>query len=81
MSVNEWLSGPEAAARAGIAGPTWRSYVSRGYAPQPDDPDLGRPPQRRNPRWLTSTVDSFTANRLKQGTRTDLTRKRKRGKA
>jgi hypothetical protein len=65
------LTGPKAAARAGVAAATWRSYVSRGYAPQPDDPDNDQPPNRRNPRWLTSTVDHFTANRLGQGARTD----------
>lgn len=63
------LTGPEAAQRAGITPATWRGYVSRGYAPKPDDPDDGRPANRRSPRWLTSTVDHFRANRLGQGKR------------
>ncbi len=65
------LTGPQAAARCGIAPVTWRGYVKKGYAPQADDPDDNRPPSRRSPRWRTSTVDRFAANRLGQGKRTD----------
>jgi len=64
------LTGAEAAKRAGIAPPTWRGYVARGYAPAADDPDDERPVSRRQPRWLTSTVDDFLANRRGQGRRT-----------
>jgi hypothetical protein len=63
------LTGPEAAALAGIAPATWRSYVARGYVPPADDPDDGRPANRRSPRWLTSTVERFAANRIGQGRR------------
>lgn len=69
------LTGPEVAERIGIGAATWRGYVSRGHAPQPDDPDDGRPINRRRPRWLTSTVDHFALNRPGQGARTDHTRK------
>lgn len=63
------LTGPQAAERVGIAAATWRSYVHRGYAPPADDPDADRPPNRRSPRWLASTVDTFDANRIGQGKR------------
>jgi hypothetical protein len=63
------LTGPEAAERAGIAPATWRSYAARGYVPPADDPDDDRPPNRRSPRWKTSTVDHFIANRIGQGNR------------
>lgn len=66
------LTGPEAAARLGLTAGTWRGYVHRGLAPKPDDPDEGRPANRRSPRWRTSTVDRFAANRAGQGRRTDL---------
>jgi hypothetical protein len=64
------LTGPEAAARLGIAASTWRSYVARGYVPAADDPDEGNPnPNRRNPRWKTSTVERYR-KRAGQGART-----------
>jgi hypothetical protein len=66
------LTGPEAAARCGLAASTWRSYVRGGYVPPADDPDDGPgPANRRSPRWYRSTVDAFRANRLGQGARTD----------
>jgi len=54
----------EAAARANppMTPSDWRARVARGTAPQPDDPDTDRPPARRRPRWLTSTVDRFSDN-------------------
>jgi predicted DNA-binding transcriptional regulator AlpA len=70
------LSLHEAAARAGVADSTWRSYVSRERAPKPDDLDDGVAKQRRRPRWRTSTVDAFRDDRLGQGRRTDLTKSR-----
>lgn len=63
------LTGPEAAERIGVTAGTWRGYVARGYAPKPDDPDDDRPANRRMPRWRTSTVDHFAANRIGQGKR------------
>lgn len=69
MTNDPLLTGPDAAARIGIAPATWRSYVKRGYAPPADDPDGDRPANRRNPRWRTSTVDTFAANRIGQGRR------------
>jgi hypothetical protein len=70
------LTGPECADRLNLTSSTWRSYVHRGYAPPPDDPDSDRPPNRRSPRWRASTVEAFRENRRKQGTRTDLADRR-----
>jgi predicted DNA-binding transcriptional regulator AlpA len=59
-----WLTGPEVAARLGIDPATWRGYVNRGQAPQPDDPDEGvAAGNRRTPRWLSSTIDAVEAKR------------------
>ncbi|GAB1646753.1 helix-turn-helix transcriptional regulator [Krasilnikovia sp. MM14-A1259] len=74
--ADAWLDPTEAAALAGVAPSTWRSYVSRGYAPAPDDPDSGSAPQRRRPRWRTSAVEAFRIDRRGQGTRSDLSKAR-----
>lgn len=66
------LTTAQIAIHLGIDPGTWRGYVSRGYAPKPDVPDDSAPPNRRNPRWLTSTVDLFARNRTGAGRRTDL---------
>ncbi len=63
MSADDLLTGPQIAALLGIGDATWRSYVSRGQAPAPDDPDDGRPPNRRSPRWRRSTVEQWKAGR------------------
>lgn len=68
------LTVAQAAERCCITPATWRGYVHRGYAPPADDPDTGRPPNRRSPRWLTSTVDNFKANRIGQGKRVGIHR-------
>lgn len=70
-NADKLLTGPEAAARLGLTPATWRGYVSKGYAPKPDDADEGRPVNRRAPRWRVSTIDEFAGNRLGQGARTD----------
>ncbi len=61
------LTVAEVAARLDIKPVTWRSYVSRGTAPPPDAPDLGRPEARRAPRWLTSTIDAWAPSRRPPG--------------
>jgi hypothetical protein len=66
------LTGPEAAKRCNISANTWRGYVHRGYVPPADDPDEGRPVNRRSPRWYQSTVDHFRTHRRGHGARTDL---------
>ncbi|MEN3308836.1 MAG: hypothetical protein V7603_5038 [Micromonosporaceae bacterium] len=77
------LSLAEAAERAGLKKGTWQSYVSRRYAPPPDDPDDtdtdGTPIDkfRRRPQWRASTVDRFREHRLGQGRRTDLDDRKK----
>ena len=60
------LTTNEAAAIAGVAADSWRSYVSRGQAPRPDG-HFGRTPY-----WLRGTVDGWAAHRLGQGHRSDL---------
>lgn len=67
------LTGPEVAARKGITAATLRSLRRGGYAPPPDDPDEDRPPNRRRPRWRTSTIDGW--KRPGPGARTDLVKK------
>jgi hypothetical protein len=59
----EWWGVAEAASHCGILPGTWRDYVARGRAPQPDDPDEGAPPQRRRPRWRAETVTAWQASR------------------
>ncbi len=53
----------EAASHCGVTPGTWRVYVSRGFAPPPDDPDEGYPPQRRRPKWSPETVRTWHENR------------------
>lgn len=67
------VSAKEAAELLGIKPATWRSYVSRGQAPPPDEPDdePGKPACHRFPRWRRSTVLGRVGRR-KQGHRTDL---------
>lgn len=45
----------EAAARFTIAESTWRSYVSRGQAPRPDERDM----RTGAPLWLEATLDAW----------------------
>lgn len=61
-----------------MAEATWRSYVSRGRAPQPDDPDdaNGRPANRRTPRWRQSTIDRWKNTRRGQDWAKGTTRKK-----
>jgi hypothetical protein len=64
----ERLSVIAAATLAGVKVDTWRSYVTRGQAPQPDgvDETFGRR------YWLRSTVQHWVDNRPGQGKRTDI---------
>ncbi len=61
------LTNRQAAELAGIAPGTWRDYVARGYAPQPDG-RLGVTPW-----WWEGTVRAWLESRPGQGARTDLT--------
>ena len=56
---------------------TWNRYVQTGIAPPADDPDAGRPANKRMPRWRTSRVRYFMENRVGRGRRADLLRARK----
>jgi hypothetical protein len=62
MPDDPLLTASQAAARAvpPLSVADFRSRVARGLAPPPDDPDEDRSPQRRRPRWLTSTIDAWT---------------------
>lgn len=66
------FAGHKAAEYLGISPVTWRGYVFRGVAPAADghDDDLDRD------YWLQSTLDTFKANRIGQGKRTDLARRK-----
>ncbi len=67
------LTTKEVAMLVGVEPSSWRSMVSRGLAPRPDDAgDESVPRNRRNPRWKVSTVGEFRASRPGQGRRTDL---------
>lgn len=74
VESDELLTGPEIAQRLGLSPATWRSFVYKGFAPKADDPDEGRPVNRRSPRWRESTVAAWKASRPGRGRRTDLMR-------
>lgn len=64
---DEWLYASDVARLLNINAGTWRTYVSRGQAPQADDPDLDRPAGRRSPRWKRTTIDAWRERRPGQG--------------
>ena len=92
-SGDDWFSSDEAASYVDKRPSTWRSYVSKGLAPKPDDPgDLREHPKRRRPRWRQETLDAYKsgipqtpgeawAKRKGQGRRTDLIRRKADKKA
>lgn len=58
------LTVKECAELTGMSANQWRSYVSSGYVPKPDNPgDLDVPANRRSPKWRRSTVARFVAGR------------------
>jgi hypothetical protein len=59
MTTRVRLSGPKAAAVAGIRPATWRSYVARGAAPPPD----GREEISGTPWWYAETVIAWDRDR------------------
>lgn len=61
--AGEWVDVAGAAELCGIQPSTWRTYVARGQAPAPDDPDESAPPERRRPRWRRTTVEGWHAQR------------------
>lgn len=61
---NTQLSAGRAAARAGVAISTWRSYVARSQAPGPDCHAAAD-----RPRWRLHTVDEWQARRPGTGGR------------
>jgi len=67
MVEDPLLTVAEVATRVGLSPSSWRAYVATGGAPPPDDPDDDRPANRRQPRWRTSTVDVWKANRRPPG--------------
>lgn len=67
MTEPEWWGVAEAASHCGIRPGTWRDYVSKGFAPAPDDLDEGARPERRRPRWRPETVTAWHAARPRPG--------------
>lgn len=66
-----WWTVTDIAEHLGIGEPTWRGYVSRGFAPPPDDPgDPAAHPKRRIPRWRPDTIRTWHANRPRPRTTT-----------
>ena len=65
----DWWGVAEAADHCHVTPATWRSYVARGMAPAPDDPDAGSAPNRRRPRWRADTVRTWHAARPGKGGR------------
>jgi hypothetical protein len=64
QELDPWLTVAQAAERARVTPATWRSSVTRGWAPPPDDPgDESQAANRRNPRWRRSTVDAYIQRR------------------
>lgn len=65
MTDTDWWGVAEAASHCGMTEGDWRTRVSRGTAPAPDDPDddSRRPKYRRSPRWKAETVRAWHAGR------------------
>lgn len=64
-----YLSSSEAAEHLGLSANTFRSYMRKGLAPEPDAVvGLARPVYG----WLVQTLDYWQAHRLGRGRRTDL---------
>lgn len=66
----EIIGNDAAAAYVGVQPGTWRPYVKRGRAPQPDRREVAG--GHALPVWKRSTLDRWLANRPGQGARTDL---------
>lgn len=64
--MTQMLTAEQAAEAAGVLIATWDAYVSRGYAPQPDDRINGRR------YWLSETISTWMTERPGQGARTDM---------
>lgn len=62
------LGNVQAAAWLGVTASTWRAYVARGRAPEPD----GREEVSGTPWWYESTIEGFKRSRPGRGARTDL---------
>ncbi|MCL9795082.1 hypothetical protein [Frankia sp. AgKG'84/4] len=63
MDADPLLTVTEIADRLRLTASSWRASVADGSAPKPDDPDDGKEPHRRRPRWRRSTVDAWNAQR------------------
>lgn len=57
------LTVAEVATLTGVGASDFRARVRRGTAPRPDDPDEGRAPERRMPRWRLSTIRRWDETR------------------
>ncbi|MCK9893103.1 hypothetical protein [Frankia sp. AgB32] len=66
MDADPLLTVTEVADRLRLTASSWRASVADGSAPKPDDPDDGKEPHRRRPRWHRSTVDDWNAQRRRR---------------
>jgi len=66
MKDDDKLTVAEIAELSGISASDWRTRVSRGRAPAPDYPDLGRNLRRREPKWKYSTWLEWENNRVRR---------------
>lgn len=69
-SDEEIVGNDAAAAYVGVRPGTWRPYVLRGKAPEPDRREISS--GHALPVWKRSTLDEWLAARPGQGARTDL---------
>lgn len=68
--MKELIGNEAAAAYVGVSVNTWRPYVARGYAPQPDRREIKG--GHAIPVWKKKTLDAWMSSRPGAGKRTDL---------
>lgn len=69
MATDDVIGNDAAASLAGVRPGTWRTYVTRGQAPQPYRHEISR--GHALPVWRRSALTDWLANRPGQGARTD----------
>lgn len=60
---NRLITVRECAALTGMSSSAFRARVSTGAAPAPDEPDLDRAPQRREPKWRAGAIVAWQQTR------------------
>ncbi len=67
VDLDRLMPAAEVAALLGVSAATWRSYVARGYAPQPLDPgDESLSARGRRPRWSLRQVQQYCDGRQRR---------------